>query len=203
MERTVLCMDANVFMEDDNIEHKAIITSLPDMAELDFELELWEAWIRATCELLMENIADDGVIFFYQTNRKLDGRVIDKKYLISSVFLENGFREVLAKIVLKQKPETVNFFRPTYTNLFAFSKKLKAGKPTPDVIHAGKMLYKNAMGFDAVELCLDYIANKVDTNRIFDPFCGMGSVLKLANERGFDSLGIDIDKKQCEYAKNL
>lgn len=184
-------------------KYKAIITSLPDMEEVGLGVDAWAEWLKRAARLLAKILTDDGVIFFYQTNRKYKGGLIDKMNIISNEFTEKGFRCILQKIVLKQKPETVNFFRPTYTNLFAFSKKLKAGKSTADVIFAGKMIYKNAMGFNAVELCVNYIKKNIETDTIFDPFCGQGSVLKIANDMGYNTIGIDIMQEQCDKAKIL
>ena len=73
---------------------------------------------------------DDGVIFFYQTDRKYEGYIIDKNELISNQFLGMGFKKIMSKIVLKQDPDTVNLFRPSYTNLFGFSRTLTSGTAT-------------------------------------------------------------------------
>jgi site-specific DNA-methyltransferase (adenine-specific) len=35
---------------------------------------------------------------------------------------------------------------------------------------------------------------------ILDPFCGSGTTLVAAGERGFISIGIDSDEKSCEIA---
>ena len=202
MERTVTCMDAMDWLDREG-GYKAIITSLPDMEEVGMVESNWSSWILNACFKLQDALDDDGVIFFYQTDRRFSGRVIDKKNLISKAFSINGYSMILSKVVLKREPEVVSLFRPSYTNLFAFSRNITSGKPTPDVIRAGNMLYKNAMGFDAIKMCLDFISNKVDTDTILDPFCGMGSVLKVANDMGFHSVGVDIDKKQCKEARKL
>jgi len=200
--RIVICADSmDKLKEYNNI--KAIITSLPDMEEIGYSLEGWIKWIENACIILMNQLDDNGIIFFYQTNRKYKGHIIDKNSLITKAFIDNNYNKVLSKIVIKQKINTINLFRPSYTNLFAFSRNLKSGKPSPDVIESGKMIYKNAMGFNAVNLCIDYIEKYVDTSSIFDPFCGQGSVLKISNIRGYDSLGIDILSEQCKKAEIL
>lgn len=201
--RDVHCADAIEWLRDKEECFKAIITSLPDMEEVGGDYWEWHDFIVRACALLKASLTPDGVIFFYQTDRKYKGKVIDKKLLIHERFKLTGFDLILNKIVLKQEPNTVNFFRPTYTNLFAFSQKVRAGKPTPDVIHAGTMLYKNAMGFNACQLAIDFIKEKVKTDTIVDPFCGQGSVLKMANDNGFNAIGVDIDPLQVNKAQLL
>ena len=201
-DRVVICDDADNWLAK-NGKIKAIITSLPDMEEVGLDVDLWRSWMSRMCLRLMKSLDDDGVIVFYQTDRKYKGSIIDKKTLISSAFEYNGYKTILSKIVLKQDPNTVNLFRPGFTNLFAFSKNTTSGKATPDVIHCGKMLYKNAMGYNACSLAVDFIATKVQTDVIVDPFCGQGSVLKISNSKGFDAIGVEILEEQCVKAREL
>lgn len=201
-ERIVFCDDAHNWLSK-NKNVKAMITSLPDMEEVCMGEKDWEDWIKKTCKLIINSLDDDGIVIFYQTDRKYNGQVIDKKTLISKEFIELDYKNIFNKIVLKQKPNTVNLFRPTFTNLFGFSKKITSGKATPDVIDCGKMVYKNAMGLNACKTAIDFINTKININTIVDPFCGQGSVLKIANNMGFNSLGIEILKEQCLKAEKL
>ena len=198
-KRDVYCADSNDWLN--GKKFKIIITSLPDMEEVGLSYLEWREWIIKTSKNLIDSLYNDSIIFFYQTDRKYDGQIIDKKTLISSVFLENGFNNILSKIILKREPNKIDLFRPTYTNLFAFSKNIKSGKATADVIHSGKMIYKNAMGFNAVECCINFIKSKKIEGNILDPFCGQGSVLKISNDLGFNSIGVDILEEQFKKAK--
>lgn len=192
------------FMEIEKTSHSAIITSLPDFEETNLEsLEDWKLWIWDVCEKLSSELDEKGVIFFYQTDRKYKGTLIDKKNIITNVFIKNGFSKILSKIVLKQEPETISLFRPSFTNLFAFSKKTKGGKVTPDVFPAGEMAYRNAMGNNAIDFCLDYIEKYIKTDVIYNPFCGSGSVLKRANDRGLNAIGIEIDPDQVIKSREI
>jgi tRNA G10 N-methylase Trm11 len=38
---------------------------------------------------------------------------------------------------------------------------------------------------------------------IFDPFCGVGTVLAVANALGLEALGVEKSKKRCEQARVL
>jgi len=200
MTKEIITADANIWLQSQkNI--KVIITSIPDMDEINLSLSEYKQWVKTTAYNLMGSLDNDGIIFFYQTNRIYNGTIIDKKCLLTGIFIENGFNLILSKIVLRQKPETTNIFRPTYTNLFAFSKRGKLTKRTPDVFPIGQMLYKNAMGMNACQLCIDYVKDITDT--IIDPFCGQGSVLKVAWDNGFNVIGVDIDPKQTKLTKEL
>lgn len=199
--REVICADALEWLKT-NKGHNIIITSLPDMEEVGMDIEQWKMWFKTACTSIQNSLDEKGIVFFYQTDRRFKGRIIDKKGLISESFNNAGFTNILSKVVLKQKVNTTNLFRPTYTNLFAFSKKTKTGKATPDVIECGKMLYKNAMGFNAVECCINFLIQKKIEGVVVDPFCGMGSVLKIANKLGFDSLGVDVLPEMVKASKN-
>jgi hypothetical protein len=198
--REVHCADANIWLKTHR-NLKVIITSLPDMEEVGLDFTSWLNWVGNTCYNLIDSLHPDGIIFFYQTDRRYSGEVVDKKTLISSIFLSEGYRNIFSKVVLKQEPNTTSLYRPTYTNLFAFSRTAQAGKATPDVFPAGRMLYKNAMGYDAVAKCIQFLQEKNIHETIFDPFCGQGSVLKIANALNFNAVGVDILPDQVERAK--
>jgi tRNA G10 N-methylase Trm11 len=38
---------------------------------------------------------------------------------------------------------------------------------------------------------------------VFDPFCGVGTVLAVANALGLDALGVEKSRKRCEQARAL
>jgi len=154
--------------------------------------------------VLKNSLDDDGLIIFYQTNRRSKGKILDKKYIISQVFRADGFNLVYDKIVLKDDPGKVHFFRPNFSHLFGFSKTVKSSKATPDVFPAGEMVYPNAIGHNAAESIFKFISmKKLKPKYILDPFCGRGTVLKFANENGFNAIGIDNDPEQIDYAKTI
>lgn len=203
MVNTIYTMDALEFLQNKkNID--VIITSIPDFSEMNMSLEDWIFFLDKTINLIIKSLSENGIAFFYQTDRKYNGQIIDKKSLITKYFQENGYNTIFSKIVLKQSPETINLYRPTFSNLFGFSKKIKTSKATPDVIFQGKMLYNNAMGYNACNSCIDFLKFKNINKTIVDPFCGQGSILKIAKDNGFNYIGCDIDKNQTSIAiKNL
>jgi hypothetical protein len=155
-------------------------------------------WFIDACKLIFEKVTGDQYVFFYQTDRKREGGLIDKSHLVNLAARESNMPLKWHKVVLKRDVGKVDLHRPTFTHLLCYSRTLGSGKATPDVIQCGEMLYKNAMGFNAVKLCLDLIGDR--SNTIFDPFCGQGSVLELANQYGKDAIGIDILPEQCVKA---
>jgi len=195
-------MDANVWLGF-NKGLKAVITGLPDMEEVNLEEAPYIKWLRDTTVNLISSMADDGVIIFCQTNRYIDGHIIDKKTIISNEFIQRGFRLVLEKVVLKTTPGSLNYYRPTYMNMFGFSKDVKRVQDTPDIIETGNFIYKNAMGYNVVKSALDFIKRRVETDLIIDPFCGRGSTLKVSIEHGYRVIGIDILPSQIEETAKL
>ena len=57
------------------------------------------------------------------------------------------------------------------------------------------------MGYNACAAAIDFIESKIGRQVVVDPFCGHGSILKIANQKGFDSVGVDILEEQCKIAK--
>ena len=59
------------------------------------------------------------------------------------------------------------------------------------------------MGLDACLFAMEFVKNNSDTKTIYDPFCGSGSILAIANNRGFDAVGVDILPEQCKIAESI
>jgi ribosomal protein L11 methylase PrmA len=187
---------------------KAIITSLPDLSELSPHMtqSQYNSWLSDACHLLQDSLDPNGCIIFYQTNRKHKGILIDKEFVITSHFLENGFNKVFQKIVLRKEPGMLDMYRPTFSKLFCFSRNLKSGNVSRDVLPADtyQVLTKNGMSIQACQDAVDYIKKKMGSSvTILDPFCGVGTVLAVANANGMRAIGVDIDKKNVSKAKRL
>jgi hypothetical protein len=87
--------------------------------------------------------------------------------------------------------------------MMAFSRMLRAGKATPDVIEQGDTVYKNGMGINAALIAIRFAIQTAQAQVIYDPFCGRGTVLAVANALGCNSIGFDIDEDQCAHARVL
>jgi hypothetical protein len=76
--------------------------------------------------------------------------------------------------------------------------------PIPDVItDAGRSPWIRAMGVRAAAHAVRFAKDQVRAKCVFDPFCGVGTVLAVANTLGLDALGIELSKKRCAQSREL
>ncbi len=198
--KKIICDDAIKYL-DSVISLQSVITSLPDKEELNMGLKEWKTWFMKVVGLIFEKLSNESYVIFYQTDRKYKGVTIDKSFLVNLVAFDKRIDLIFHKIVLRQKPGNINLYRPMFSHLLCYSKKGKIGKAIPDVIYGGKMIYKNAMGLEASKFACEFVS-RID-NVVCDPFCGSGSILKIASDMGLDIIGIDISLEQCEKTKKL
>jgi hypothetical protein len=96
--------------------------------------------------------------------------------------------------------------RPGFTHLIAVSRAMKCPDvlPIPDVIvDAGRQPWVRAMGVRAAGHAVRFARDQVKATTVFDPFCGVGTVLAAANALGLDALGVEKARKRCEEARAL
>lgn len=182
---------------------KAIITSLPDASEVECNFSAYPHWFDGAVRTILESLTEDGVAIFYQGDRKYRGRLLSKATLMCSTAQSLGFHLLWHKIVLRTHPGKVNLYRPAYLHLMAFSRTTKAGRPTPDVIDVSKTIYRNGMNIEAAMLAVRFAADATGTKVIYDPFCGRGTVLAVANALGLESVGFDTSSEQCQLARRF
>jgi hypothetical protein len=179
----------------------AVVTSLPDAEETNMTSEAWEKWfVEMVAEIIKRT---ESYAVFYQTDRKIAGRCIDKSYLVHEGARIAGANMMWHKIMLRRDVGKVDLFRPTYTHLLCFSRTGTSGTATPDVLHAGEMIYKNAMGLGACRFAVEFIKTNSDATTITDPFCGRGSVLAVANSMGLDAVGVEILPEYAAASREL
>ena len=100
----------------------------------------------------------------------------------------------------------LTYGRPGYTHLIAVSRAMVCPDvlPIPDVIvDAGPQKWVRAMGVRAAGHAVRFAKEQVGAKIIFDPFCGVGTVLAVANTLGLDALGVEKAKKRAEQAREL
>lgn len=200
----ILCADSLVWLPD-HPDQGAIVTSLPEVSELPHvPFEEYGSWLAQAARLCFGSLSEDCPIVFLQTDRKHDGRWLDKSFALSAVAEECGYWMLWHKIELRGKPGTMDWRRPGFRHVLAYGRgKTRPGDATPDIIPPSQPLYADGVGKlaaeEAVRLCL--LTNNAP--RILDPFCGQGTFLAAAQRLGAkDITGIDISVEQCRLARD-
>ncbi|MEZ4366008.1 MAG: hypothetical protein R2939_06930 [Kofleriaceae bacterium] len=185
----------------------AIVTSLPDVSELQgVDLDGWRRWFVDAVAACCRAVADDGVAIFYQTDIKHDGRWIDKGYLVARGADDAGSHLLWHKIVCRAPAGKITFGRPAYAHLLAVSRtrRLPPGRSSADVLPAmGAMTWSRAMGTAACEVAARFLVAEVGARVVVDPFCGVGTMLAVANAHGLDAIGVELSRKRAERARQL
>jgi hypothetical protein len=185
----------------------AIVTSLPDYSETpERTFDEWRSWFVETVELACRSVADDAVAVFYQTDVKRDGRWIDKGFLVQLGAERAASALLWHRIVCRVPPGTTTFGRPAYAHLICVSRSLRLapGQSSPDVLpRLGEMTWSRAMGKDACESVASFLLAHTGCRSVVDPFCGVGTMLAVANAHGLDSVGVERSRKRAELALAL
>lgn len=205
--RTVYCADALGWLDQHApLTNSSVITSLPDVSAFPrLSLDDWKSWFIDVAGRLMNETCESGVSIFYQTDIKRDGIWVDKGYLCQRAAERAGVCLLWHKVVCRKQPGEPVFGRPGYTHLLCFSKRVK-DRPAayPDVLGStGLMTWSQAMGVAACRLACRYVLSHTTTRTVVDPFCGMGTVLAVANSLGLDAIGVEIANKRARKAKTL
>lgn len=209
-EIEIICNDAFKWLnKQKNNSLPTIVTGIPDLDELE-DLNLLEKnknnresyirFFKNAVGLVLEKTNENQYAIFMQTDRKSNGEWIDKSYLTTLVAEELHYKLLWHKIIVNREGTYIQ--RPTYTHLLCYSKNLGPGEAFPDVLTCGQHLYKNGSPPNAICYVMDFLSKK-KINKIIDPFSGRGTIPYIASLFNIDSLGIDIDKEQCDYAKEL
>ncbi|HEY4221984.1 MAG TPA: DNA methyltransferase [Myxococcota bacterium] len=182
------------------------MTSLPDVSEVGMDLPSWRAWFLDAVHLVVDAVHDDSVALFFQTDIKKDGRLVDKGALVVRASEDAGAHVLFHKIVCRKPPGTVTFGRPAFTHLLAVSRSARAPGvlAVPDVVvDAGRLTWVRAMGMRACAHAVRFARDHAPTRSILDPFCGVGTVLAVANALGLDAVGVERSKKRAAQARAL
>jgi len=205
--RVVHCADAIPWMKErGRIEGACAVTSLPDVSEVGLALPVWRTWFLDAVRLVIESVPDESAAIFFQSDIKRDGVWIDKGALVTRAAEDAGASVLFHKVVCRRPPGMLTMGRPGFTHLIAVSRKMKCPDvlPIPDVIvDAGRLPWVRAMGVRAAAHAVRFARDQVGAKTVFDPFCGVGTVLAAANALGLDALGVEKARKRCEEARKL
>lgn len=206
--REVLTEDAIAWLERQPVlDGASLIASLPDYSEFPSLILLqWQEWFISTAELILRKTPSEGVAIFFQSDIKHEGTWIDKSYLVQKAAEREGSALLWHKILCRNLPGSVTHGRPSYSHLLCFSRGVRVdiAKGSPDVLpDLGEKSWARGMGIHACQLAIRFIRENTNSQRIINPFCGMGSVLAVANEADFPALGIERSPKRAETARGI
>ena len=186
-------------------EDASVITSLPDVSEVELELDGWQRWFVEAAGACMEVIGDDGVAVFFQTDIRARQVWIDKGALISQAARAGGFVSLFHKIVCRLPPGTPTTGRASYAHLLAFARRpLPLRRAVPDVLPDGGFKPgTKSMGLEACRVACELVRFETPTRTVIDPFCGFGTVLAVANALGLAAIGVDHSARMVKKARSL
>jgi hypothetical protein len=204
----VHCADALGWLDAQPVLHGcALITSLPDSSEFPLlSLDEWKRWFIDAAAKVMGRCPPDSVAIFFQTDVKKDGAWVDKGYLCQRAAEQAGLSQLWHKIVCRAPPGAVTFGRPAYSHLLCFSPglKLDLSKSTADVLpEPGENLWTRGMPVEACKAACRYVLANTTSRTVVDPFCGLGTVLAVANALGLDAVGVELSPKRARRARSL
>ncbi|HVP66000.1 MAG TPA: SAM-dependent methyltransferase [Anaeromyxobacteraceae bacterium] len=185
----------------------AVVTSLPDVSELEeLGLEGWRRWFVKAVTLACRALADEAVAVFFQTDVKRDGAWIDKAHLVLCGAEDAGSRLLWHRIACRVPPGVTTYGRPSYSHLLCVSRELRIGpgQSAPDVLpRLGEMTWARAMGREACAAVARFLVDHTGCRTVVDPFCGMGSMLAVANEFGLAAVGVERSARRAHRARTL
>lgn len=205
--REVHCADALAWMRTwGGVAGGAVVTSLPDVSEMRMPLPAWRAWFLDAVKQAVEVVPATGAALFFQSDIKREGRWIDKGAMVVRAAEDAGAHVLFHKIICRRPPGLLTYGRPGYTHLIAVSRALRCPEalPIPDlVVDAGRLPWVRAMGIRAAAHAIRFARDHAGATTIVDPFCGVGTVLAVANQLGLSSIGVDRSVKRCAEARLL
>jgi hypothetical protein len=185
----------------------AVVTSLPDYSEVPrMGFDGWRGWFIETAALICTRVAPEAVAIFFQTDVKREGTWVDKGFLVQLGAERAGSSLLWHKVVCRAPAGTVTFGRPAYAHMLCFSRglRLPPARSSADVIpELGDMPWPRAMGTRACHAACQFLLAHTACRSVVDPFCGVGTVLAVANRHGLDAVGVEISGKRAERARTL
>ncbi len=206
--RTVHCADALQFLREQPLgAGDAVFTSMPDSSEMKrLDFVAWQEWFADAARAVVAAVAPHSAAIFYQTDVKRDGAWVDKAYLVQRGAYAAGARLLWHKIVCRAPAGIATGARPGYAHLLCFSIELRdvAARATADVLpELGAMTWSRAIGRHAAEAGVAWLREHAGARCIVDPFCGVGTVLAVANRQGLDALGVELAPSRAAKARAL
>lgn len=206
--REVVHADAVAWLaERPGLQDSSIVATMPDVSELGVTLERWREFFLAAARAVLLAAPERGLAVFIQTDNKREGRWVSKAGLVLRVADELGVPLLFHKIVCRRPPGSLLHGRPGYSHILGFSRAARddADHPTPDVLpDLGVLPWSHSVGTRAAEAAVTAVRRlSPETTQIVVPFCGLGTILAVANAHGFDAVGIERNRKRAEAARSF
>ena len=210
---------------DDECLPGEVFTSIPDISELDVmfpapqkyndNFDAYKEWFRRVVALILAKTPRYAI--FLQTDiRALSAKeervlqYIDKSALIQEVAKSCKFVPVWHKIVTNSE----NFAQkrvshtPNWSHLICVQREGVLSYETrqwttPDVFPRGSMVWERDVGMNTALTGVSFLKHVAQTAAVIDPFCGLGTILAVANALGVDSFGNDLSRKRVKKASAL
>jgi hypothetical protein len=208
----IICQDSLKWLKeqpDNSIPN--FVTGIPDLNEFgdNFDQGRYITLLNEIAKLILKKVKKDGYAIFIQTDRKINGQLIDKSYLLTHCAYECGFKLVWHKIVCQRDVGKKDLFRPTYSHFLCYTVHGSPGAAFEDVLPVGGKLYENATPYNAALSAADFLSKQIKKQKnehpydVVDPFIGQGTIGIAALQKGLSFLGIDIDPEQCRLSQGL
>lgn len=196
-KREVNQADAFEWLREHTGAADALVVVLPDAMEVGMEVNDWAGWFGNAASACFE-AAHGKPKVFVQTDRLYNGQWIDKHLLIDN---QRGFESLTwHKVALRRDPEKIDIHRPTWSHMLAYGGR--PGVRLPDVVYSGRPLWRDGVGVRTSRFIMRWLEMN-GVRSILNPFCGVGTLLAAANERGMDSMGCDLDEERVQLARSV
>ena len=67
----------------------------------------------------------------------------------------------------------------------------------------GAMPWPRAMGAAACAAVAQFVVAHTACRTVVDPFCGVGTMLAVANNRGLNAVGVELSRRRAARARQL
>jgi hypothetical protein len=185
----------------------SVFTSLPDVSEFRHrDVERWRPWFVDAAAAVLRAVPHQGAAIFFQTDRKQDGRWLDKAFLLQLAAERAAIPLVWHKIVCRAPAGRATFGRPGFAHLLCFAPNRRdpLATATADVLpELGSMTWERAIGLAAAHFAVAWLRERAKALCIVDPFCGVGTALAAANAAGLAAIGVERHAGRAERARTL
>lgn len=206
MKRELFCTDVFEWLNQNPLtDGTSVVASMPDFSEFsNTTLDEYKNIFTDMAEKVLIATPSNDVTIFYQSDIKVDGRWLDKAFLIQKAAEKLAHAQLWHKVICRVPPGMTTFGRPSYTHILAFSKNftLDPKDSSADVLpQMGEKLWERGMGVKGAMMMAKFIKEKVGSHTLVNPFCGMGSLLAVGNAYGLNVVGIERSPKRLKSAE--